>query len=627
MKKKVLVAVLLITMAGSVIAAAPVKKQIKLSKNVVVEKQEPKQDLQAKKSLTATLLEELNYEEAKKNIEELLQVDKSDLDANIYLNTYLISQNRLNEAQDNIDKLMDTYSNNSELYFLQGLIYLKRPESSDMSYRNNAKYYYENGVESLQHSIELDKNNYKALNALGIAQMSVGEYAAAELSFKEALKLKQTYSVGYDNLGTLYYQQGNYDIAEARFNEAIARNPRCYTAYYHLARLNAKNGEYSNALTYLEKSLLVNPKFAHAYNLAGEIYAKQQNEAAAIVNYKKAIELSPEYTTPYLNLAKLYENRSDNEFALESLKTVVGMDKNTDAICLKIADLELAKGNYGLAAKYYSSISKDSSLKNEAIKGLAETYWQEAQDLVAKAQFGSQSRLYEAREKLVAAIQSSPADVELRLAKLKLDKLLGSKLNQDEYEAILASTPRTVAEYIIKGEAYTVEGEFICAKNEFQAALDLADSFEELKYVAEYFTFAKIYDLAQIALCKAEVMNPRDKQVLDNLNYVKSKLNKSEEFLSDALYFKKEGDKFFTKKYLLSAVEENPANVEANLLLADFYKKSKDLQAECNCYKQVVSSIDDERLQRKYLKRIGKIERKIMKKQNRVGFWQKILGS
>ena len=87
MKKKVLVAVLLITMAGSVIAAAPVKKQIKLSKNVVVEKQEPKQDLQAKKSLTATLLEELNYEEAKKNIEELLQVDKSDLDANIYLNT------------------------------------------------------------------------------------------------------------------------------------------------------------------------------------------------------------------------------------------------------------------------------------------------------------------------------------------------------------------------------------------------------------------------------------------------------------------------------------------------------------------------------------------------------------
>ena len=40
MNKKVLVAVLLVSMAGSVITAAPVKKQIKLTKNVVVEAQE-----------------------------------------------------------------------------------------------------------------------------------------------------------------------------------------------------------------------------------------------------------------------------------------------------------------------------------------------------------------------------------------------------------------------------------------------------------------------------------------------------------------------------------------------------------------------------------------------------------
>lgn len=626
MNKKVIVAVLLVTMAGSVIAAAPTKKQIKLTKNVVVETKDESVLIKSKKEQTAELLENLKYDEAKKSIEELLIANSLDLDANIYLNTYLVSQNRLNEAQDNIDKLVAANPNNSELHYLQGLIYLKRPESSDMSYRNNSKYYYDNGVECLKQAIQLDKNNYKALNALGIAQMSAGEYDAAELSFKESLKIKQTYATGYDNLGTLYYQQGNYEVAEARFNEAIARNPYCFTAYYHLARLSAKNGEYTNALAYLEKSLLVNEKFAHAYNLAGEIYAKQQNEAAAIVNYKKAIELSPEYTTPYLNLAKLYENRADNEFALESLKTVAGMDKNTDAVCLKIADLELAKGNYALAEKYYSSIGEDSGLRNEAVKGLAETYWLEANELIAKSQSGSQSRLYEAREKLVAAINVAPSDVELRLAKLKLDKLLGTKMNTDEYNAILESNPETVAEYIIKGEAYTVEGEFICAKNEFEQALNNAKNIDELKYVAEYFSFAKIYDLAQIALSRAEIMNPKDRQIQDNLRFVKSKINKSEELLSDALYFKKEGDKFFSKKYLQSAVEENPANVDANLLLAKFYKESKDLQMECDCYKRVVSSIDDERLQKKYLKKIGKIERKILKKQNNIGFWQKLIG-
>ena len=627
MNKKVLIALLLVTMTGSVIGAAPAKKQLKLTKNVVVEAKNKAEILKTKKETVALLLENLRYDEAKKSIEELLIENIEDLDANIYLNTYLIGQNRLNEAQENIDGLIEKYPNNSELYFLQGLLYLKRPETSDMSYRKNSKYYYDSGVEAIQRAIELDKDNYKAYNALGVALMSAGNQEKAEEAFKTALKIKQDYATGYDNLGTLYYQQGNYQTAEARFYEAIARNPYCYTAHYHLARLNAKNGEYTNALSYVEKTLLINPKFAHAYNLAGEIYAKQQNDAAAIVNFRKAIELTPEYTTPYLNLAKIYENRSDNEFALESLKTIAGMDKNTDAICLKIADLELAKGNFTLAEKYYSAVKDDSEYKDEAIKGLTETYWLEAQELINKAQTGaSQNKLYEAREKLIAAINTSPSDIELRLAKLKLDKLLNSQLSDKECEDIINSTPQTIAEYVVKGEVYSLQGEYISAKEEFEKALDIAKNVTEYKYLAEYFTFAKNYQLALATLNKAELLAPTDKQIQDNKNFVNNKINKSDEYLQDAIYFKKEGDKFFTKKYLLSAVEENPTNVEANILLAKFHKKAKNLQAECNCYKQILSSSSEEKLLSKYLKKIEKLERKIQKAQNKESLWERVFG-
>lgn len=629
MNKKVLIALLLVTMTGSVsvIGAAPAKKQLKLTKNVVVEAKNKAEILKTKKQTTALLLENLRYDEAKKNIEELLIENVADLDTNIYLNTYLIGQNRLNEAQENIDELIEKYPSNSELYFLQGLLYLKRPETSDMSYRKNSKYYYDSGVEAIQRAIELDKENYKAYNALGVALMTAGNQEKAEDAFKTALKIKQDYATGYDNLGTLYYQQGDYQTAEARFYEAIARNPYCYTAHYHLARLNAKNGEYTNALSHLEKTLLINPKFAHAYNLAGEIYAKQQNEAAAIVNFRKAIELTPEYTTPYLNLAKIYENRSDNEFALESLKTIAGMDKNTDAICLKIADLELAKGNFTLAEKYYSAVKDESEYKDEAIKGLTEAYWLEAQELINKAQTGaSQNKLYEAREKLVAAINTSPSDIELRLAKLKLDKLLNAQLSAKECEDIINSTPQTIAEYVVKGEVYSLQGEYISAKEEFEKALDIAKNVAEYKYLAEYFTFAKNYQLALVTLNKAELLAPTDKQIQDNKNFVNYKINKSDEYLQDAIYFKKEGDKFFTKKYLMSAVEENPTNVEANILLAKFHKKAKNLQAECNCYKQIVSSSSEEKLLSKYLKKIEKLERKIQKAKKKESLWERVFG-
>ena len=624
MNRKILAATLLIFMAGSVITAAPVKKQLKLTQNVVVKKDDSQKMILSKKATVASLLENLRYDDAKTLIEELLLVDKEDLDTNILLNTYLINKNRLNEAQESVDELLAKNPNNSDLHFLQGLIYLKRPDSSDMNYRRNADYYYENGISELNKALELDKTNYKALNALGVALMSSGDLVNAEEKFKEALKYNVNYATAYDNLGTLNYQNGDYEVAENRFNEAIARNSYCYTGYYHLARLTAKSGEYSTALEHLEKSLLINPSFAYAYNLAGEIYAKQQNEAAAIVNYKKAIEFSPEYTAPYVNLAKLYEYRADNEFALESLKTVVGVDKNTDTVCLKIADIELAKRNYIQAEKYYSVISEDSDLRAEAVKGLTETYWQQAQELMSKSAGASNDKLYKAVEKIDSAIQLTPDDIELRLAKLKLNKLIGTQASDEEVKVILDSQPETAAEFVVKGETYALVGEYVKAKVEYVNALNFAESLDDYKYLAEYFTFVKNYDMALNALDKAEALNPDDKQVLDNKCYVNTRINKAEGYLNDAIYFKKEGDKFFMKKYLLRAVEENPANLEANKLLAKSYKKEKNLKAECACYKQVVAKTNDAKELKKYIKKISKIEKKLQN-SNRT-FWQRIFG-
>ena len=130
--------------------------------------------------------------------------------------------------------------------------------------------------------------------------------------------------------------------------------------------------------------------------------------------------------------------------------------------------------------------------------------------------------------------------------------------------------------------------------------------------------------MALRALNKAELMSPTDRQVLDNRRFVNSKITKSEELFSDAMHFKKEGDKFFTKKYLISAVDENPANLEANILLSKFYKKSKNLKAECICYKQIVIASDDVKFQKKYLKKIAKIERKIQKQKNKKSFWSEL---
>ena len=142
--------------------------------------------------------------------------------------------------------------------------------------------------------------------------------------------------------------------------------------------------------------------------------------------------------------------------------------------------------------------------------------------------------------------------------------------------------------------------------------------------MAEYFTFAKNYEMALAAITKAESLNTNDKQMLDNKAYINAKINKSNEYLEDALHFKKEGDKFFSKKYLLQSVEENPANIKANKLLAQFYKKSKNLKAERACYKQILAATSDVKDLKKYQKKVYKIDKKLYNINNNVSFWQKL---
>ena len=562
------------------------------------------------------LLEYGRYTEADKMISEIRECNPDDLDSQVLWAVSLALQSKLDWAQDELDLLLPKYPSSSNLHYAQGVVYLKRINSSDMTYRNTPEELQEKAIQEFKKAVELDKTNYRAYNALGVAELNQIELFNAKKYFEEALKIEPDYAIAIDNLGTIHYLQNEPDKAEEMYQKAIELNPKGATAYYHMAQVNVQKGDLSKAIANLNKSLSLNKNSTVAYNLLGEIYKKQGNEAAAIVAFKKAAAVEPENPNPYLNLSKIYEQRADVEFAIEQLKTSLSTSPDASVIKIKIADLSLSSKKYNDAIKYYSQLVDDKVYQEEALKGLATSYFELAKGSADTALFGSQKELFVAYDYINKAIALNPNDLELYLAKLKLAKITNQPLASEEIlNKIINSPSTTVPDLVAKGDAYATLNRYREARNNYEFAAESTKNMTEDLYLAEIYTYNKHFGPAKIAINNVLEAMPNNMQALSMQNYIQKSIAYSDQQYKNAMSFKKNGKKFnfFMKEYLNRSLAANPANIESNFVLAKISEKEKDYYTARNCYSAALGASDNQKEMKKYAKKLRKMEKKLAK--------------
>lgn len=566
------------------------------------------------------LLEYGRYTEADKMILEIRDCNPHDVDSQVLWAVSLALQSKLDWAQDELDILLPKYPNSSNLHYAQGVVYLKRITSSDMKFRTNPEELHEKAVKEFKKAIELDKTNYRAYNALGVTELNNMELFNAKKYFEQSLKLEPDYAIAIDNLGTIHYLQNEPEKAADLFQQAINLNPKGATAYFHMAQVKVQQDDLSAAIANLNKSISLNPNSAIAYNLLGEVYKKQGNEAAAIVAFKKAAAVEPENPNPYLNLSRIYEQRSDLEFAIEQLKTSLASSPDASVVKIKIADLSLSGKKYNDAIKYYSQLIEDKYYQEEALKGLASAYFELAKGSADTALFGSQKELFVAYDYINKAIALNPDDLELYLAKLKLAKITNQPLASEQIlNKIINSPSTTVPDLVAKGDAYAALNRYREARNNYEFAAESTKNTTEDMYLAEIYTYNQQFGPAKIALNNVLEAVPNNMQALSMLNYIQKSEAYSNTQYQNAMSFKKNGKKFnfFMKEYLNRSLAANPANIDANIVLAKISEKEKDYYTARNCYSAILGASDNQKEMKKFSKKLRKAEKKLTKIKKR----------
>lgn len=540
------------------------------------------------------LIEYNDFEQADKILHEKLNQNPKDIQTRALWLISLAKQLKLDPAQKQLDNYLKSNPKNPDLHYAQGIVYFKRTTSSNMTYLANKDKLLNDALSEFKKAIELSPKDARYYNAAGVIAMNQGNVKAAGDYFQKAVKIDKTYSTALDNLGTIDYLNGKFDDAVKKYNEALSYNTDNATAMYHLAQVADAKNDLAAAAVYLNNALYINPDFYAAYNLAGEVYLKQGNDAAAINAFRKATLLKPEFPQPYLNLAEIYEQRGDGEFAIEQLKTVLYLVPDYYDARMKIADISLANSKYNQAIENYSKLTSIEGYNEEALKGLASAYYEQAQNSAAKAINGTNKDYFNALDYLNKAIAANPDDLELYLAKMKLAKITNQEeLSQATLQKIISAPANNLASVITKGEAYASLNNPQEAKRMFDLATTLTKTTEDDLYLAEILTYQKQFESAKCIIQKVLAKNAQNPQALNDLKYIQDCEKNAQTALASAQYYIKCKNYNAALEYLSRAGAFNPNNYQSYLLTAEVYEKIKNYPLAVENYKKYLNFIQD----------------------------------
>jgi Tfp pilus assembly protein PilF len=171
-------------------------------------------------------------------------------------------------------------------------------------------------------------------NLLGHTYLRLEEYAKAEQSFAQVLKLDPDFAEAFVSMGTAQVGQGKDDAAERSFKQAL------------------------EVLTYLT------PEFA-AFNLA-LLYNSQGKQGQAEQYARMSIEKNWRYIPGYLLLADLLNSQGKSRDAVAWLRKGTEADLNNVQITLRLGESLLRLGETEEAKKWFRLVVETRPDSEEA---------------------------------------------------------------------------------------------------------------------------------------------------------------------------------------------------------------------------------------------------------------------
>jgi tetratricopeptide (TPR) repeat protein len=137
----------------------------------------------------------------------------------------------------------------------------------------------------------------------GAAYFEKGEYRAAVIEFRNAIKLNPEYIAAFLKLGEAYLRLEEYRLAYQQYSSVVGLDPSNIPGSFILALFDLHSGKYDKARAHLNVVLAHKPNHLDAlYALAVLHQAEEKFHEAALV-FQQIIDIDPQQRPAFLGLA------------------------------------------------------------------------------------------------------------------------------------------------------------------------------------------------------------------------------------------------------------------------------------------------------------------------------------
>ena len=165
------------------------------------------------------------------------------------------------------------------------------------AYYQKGKFYLDQAIEHIKHSIDLGYVAEDSYEYLGLAYSEIDQYEESVTYFLKALEKQET-ALLHLTLAQAFYRLNDKTSAEEHLLRAINRagEPAIENkSRFLLAQIYTDRNAYLKAEKQYMKILDDNPQSADAHYYLGEIYAKMDDSIKARAEWRKALQIDPSH--------------------------------------------------------------------------------------------------------------------------------------------------------------------------------------------------------------------------------------------------------------------------------------------------------------------------------------------
>lgn len=242
--------------------------------------------------LKAELLKKQDkLKESKEVLDKVMYIDNDNLHARLELGYLALIARQYKQALDYADAVLKKDVYNAEAYFLKGMIFedkrdTTRAISSYVTAIEQENDYYEAymqvgllsfnsnpklGKGFIKNALRIKSESMEALYAYGMICQESGDYNEAIETYYKILSIEE-FREPHFNLGFIHQEYLKvYDVAVEHYTNAIRVEPKYIDAYFNRALCYEQLGEPQKAVEDLKIALKLNPQYTEAAVLMGRI--------------------------------------------------------------------------------------------------------------------------------------------------------------------------------------------------------------------------------------------------------------------------------------------------------------------------------------------------------------------